>query len=510
MSAGKLYTVPTQSQGLRIRAIAAYGGVQLEMVEGFEMGVTNQSQEYLRKFPLGKIPCLETPSGLNLSETTAIARYVASLGKNSLLLGSTPEEEAQVDQWVSFGDTEIFANGRTIKGLIGGRVPYNKVIDTFYRDRNTRALKYLESHLATRTFLVRDRITLADISVASVVGYVLSWLIDPSERATLPNTVRFYETVANQPAIKGVWGDVTYADKAAQFVPAAKPKKEAAPAAPKPAKAPAPKKEKEPEADEEEEPLVPEEPKAKNPLDDLPKSNFNLEQWKREYSNRDTRGPGGSLEYFYQNFDKEGFSLWKCKFKYNDELTLIFMSSNQIGGFFNRLEASRKYLFGSMGVLGEANNSIIAGCFICRGQDYKPVIDVAPDWESYDFEPINTDNEADKAYFEASLAWDLEIDGKKWADGKNCHLATRTFLISDRITMADISIASVLKSGFEWLIGASERAAFPNILRFYETVANQSAIKEIWGEPTYVAKSPQYVPQASSRGKKEKEPTTTP
>ncbi|KAG9038518.1 hypothetical protein FS837_001212 [Tulasnella sp. UAMH 9824] len=419
MSAGKLYTTATQSQGLRIQAVAAFGGVQLERVESFESGVTNKSADYLAKFPLGKYPGLETPSGLNLSETIAIARYVASLAKNSLLLGSTPEEEAQVDQWVSFGDTEIFANNRIIHGLLSGNVPYNKVIDNFYRDRNARALKFLNSHLATRTYLVSERITLADISVASVLRSLFSAGVGAEERAGAPNAVRFYETVANQPAIKAVWGDITYIDKAPQYVPPAKPKKEkeaAPPAQPKPKPA---KKEKEAEADDDDEPLVPEEPKAKNPLDDLPKSNFNLEQWKREYSNRDTRGAGGSLEWFYQNFDKEGYSLWKCKFKYNDELTLTFMSSNQIGGFFNRLEASRKYLFGSMGVLGEANNSVIAGAFVARGPDYKPVIDVAPDWESYDFEPIDLNNEADKAYFEAALAWDLEIDGKKWADGKN-------------------------------------------------------------------------------------------
>ena len=60
----------------------------------------------------------------------------------------------------------------------------------------------------------------------------------------------------------------------------------------------APKKE---EAEEEEDDnLVPAEPKVTNPLDLLPKSNFNLETWKRQYSNLDTRGAGGSLEWFYQ------------------------------------------------------------------------------------------------------------------------------------------------------------------------------------------------------------------
>lgn len=119
------------------------------------------------------------------------------------------------------------------------------------------------------------------------------------------------------------------------------------------------------------------------------------------------------------SYDKEGYSVWRVDFKYNDELTQTFMSSNQIGGFFNRLEASRKYLFGSMGVLGVANDSVISGAFILRGQDFKPVVDVAPDWESYDYKKLDLDNADDKAFFEAALAWDLEIDGKKWADGKN-------------------------------------------------------------------------------------------
>ena len=52
--------------------------------------------------------------------------------------------------------------------------------------------------------------------------------------------------------------------------------------------------------DEEDDDDVPAEPKVKNPLDDLPKSNFNLEDWKRAYSNMDTRGSGGSLEWFYE------------------------------------------------------------------------------------------------------------------------------------------------------------------------------------------------------------------
>ncbi|KAG6863679.1 hypothetical protein C0991_004155, partial [Blastosporella zonata] len=76
------------------------------------------------------------------------------------------------------------------------------------------------------------------------------------------------------------------------------------------------------------------------------------------------------------------------------------------------------YLFASAGVLGETNNSVITGALILRGLDAIPVVDVAPDYESYSYKKLDLSNADDKAFFEAALAWDLEVEGKKWADGK--------------------------------------------------------------------------------------------
>jgi len=74
----------------------------------------------------------------------------------------------------------------------------------------------------------------------------------------------------------------------------------AADASPKPPKAPKAAKPKAEDEDEqsEGENLYPAEPKVKNPLDDLPKSAFNLEEWKRQYSNLDTRKE--ALPWFYE------------------------------------------------------------------------------------------------------------------------------------------------------------------------------------------------------------------
>ena len=295
--------------------------------------------------------------------------------------------------------------------------PYNKASHTKFLESQTRALKSLDAHLASNTFFVGERLTLADIFVAAITLRAVANTVDAPARASLVNLVRHLETVANQDKIKDIFGKIEYIEKGIAFVPPAKeakaPKAPAAPAAPK---APKEKKPAAKDDDDDEEPLVPAEPKAKNPLDDLPKSSLNLEDWKRAYSNKDTRGADGALEWFYANNDTTGYSVWRVDFKYPTELTQTFMSSNLIGGFFNRLEASRKYLFGSMGVLGKTNDSLISGALIARGQDIKPVVDVAPDYESYEFTKLDPNNADDKAFVESMWKWDKPINynGKEY------------------------------------------------------------------------------------------------
>ena len=97
---------------------------------------------------------------------------------------------------------------------------------------------------------------------------------------------------------------------------------------------------------------------------------------------------------------------------------MVFQTSNLITGFFNRLEASRKFLFGCLLVLGENNNAAISGAFLVRGEDHMAAFDVAPDWESYDFKKLDPESEADKAFVRDAWTWDKPINGKPVADGK--------------------------------------------------------------------------------------------
>ena len=118
----------------------------------------------------------------------------------------------------------------------------------------------------------------------------------------LPNVIRHYETIVNQPSLASIFGTTAYAEKALQYTPPPKEKKEKAPAPPAQPKAEKKAKKEEAEDDDDDDKPYEEAPKEKNPLDLLPKSTFNLEDWKRAYSNKETRGSGGSLEWFYQKF----------------------------------------------------------------------------------------------------------------------------------------------------------------------------------------------------------------
>ncbi|KAG8997509.1 hypothetical protein FRB94_007633 [Tulasnella sp. JGI-2019a] len=419
MSAGTLWSYPGQHGAVRVQAVAAYCDVPITIGAPYEHKTTNKSPEFLAKFPVGKVPTFESVKGVNIFETIAISGYIAGLSKNNNILGSCLEDTALINQWIAFLALEVSAPANSLFTMLMHYIPYNKPADTYYREKLQAGLDIIENHLKTRTYFVGERITLADISIASECKALFASLGDAQLRAKIPNTLRFFHTIANHPKIKPVFGEPVLIEKGMQYTSPPKPMKEKAPAAAAPPKEKAaPKPKPAADDDDDDEPAAAEEPKPKNPLDLLPKSEFNLEDWKRAYSNMDTRGAGGSVEWFYGKFDKEGFSVWRCDFKYPEELTQVFMSSNQIGGFFNRLEGSRKYLFGSVGVLGEANNSLISGVFICRGKDIKPVVDAAPDYESYEYKELNLEDEADKKFFEAALAWDLEVDGKKWADGK--------------------------------------------------------------------------------------------
>ncbi|KAJ9409846.1 hypothetical protein DTO045G8_2322 [Paecilomyces variotii] len=409
MSFGKLYGLPDNPRSIPILVAAKSNGLDIEVVptEGNVNASFNQSAEYTKLNPLGKIPTFVGANGFVLTEAIAIAIYVTSQNEKTTLLGKTKQDYASILRWLSYANSELLPRfGAWYRPLIG-KDPYNKKNVEEASKVALKNISVLEAHLTQNTYLVGERITLADIYTAGLLTRAFALVLDKEWRSQNVAVTRWYETVINQPFFKAVVENPVFAEKTVTYTPPKKeekPKKEAAPAA----AAAAP-------AEEEDKPA----PKPKHPLEALGKPTLILDDWKRTYSNEDTRPV--ALPWFWEHYKPDEYSLWRVDYKYNNELKLTFMSNNLIGGFHARLEASRKYLFGAQSVYGTNYDNIIRGVFLVRGQEFKPAFDVAPDWESYEFTKLDHTDEEDRKYIADMWAWDVPVvvDGKEyqWADG---------------------------------------------------------------------------------------------
>jgi hypothetical protein len=69
---------------------------------------------------------------------------------------------------------------------------------------------------------------------------------------------------------------------------------------------------------------------------------------------------------FWEMYDPEGYSLWFCDYKHNDENQVTFVTMNKVGGFLQRMDFIRKYAFSKMCILGESPPYSIKGVWLFR------------------------------------------------------------------------------------------------------------------------------------------------
>ena len=96
-------------------------------------------------------------------------------------------------------------------------------------------------------------------------------------------------------------------------------------------------------------------------------SSFNMDEFKRTYSNKDTETV--AIPYLWEHFNKEDYSVWLAEYQYNEELGKIFMACNLVRGMFQRIEKLHKTAFASVGVFGKDGDVSISGIWIFRTQE---------------------------------------------------------------------------------------------------------------------------------------------
>jgi len=416
----KVYCDQENPKLYKILITAKFAGVHVD-VPPFKIGEDNKTSEFLKKNPVGKVPVLETPTG-TIFESNAICRYLARLSADHKLYGSNDYEAGLVDQWVDFTVTEIDLPSAAWLYPIFGYLPLNKAATDKGKADIRNVLDLLNHYLLTRTFLVGQRLTLADIVVATSLLRLYQNVLDPNFRKSFANVTRWFTTVVNQPQVKEVLGSVTLAEKMAVAKPPAaeeKPKeakKEAhKPKEEKPKEQPK-KKEAKPADDEEEDEDYDEEKKEKkapNPLDSLPPNVLVMDEWKRKYSNTDSRGE--AFPWFWEKWNagaKDGYSIWFCHYKYNEENTQLFKALNLLSGFIQRLDKLRKYGFGSLLLFGDEPKLEISGCWLFRGSDVPAEMKECDDYVGYDWVKADPNDPATVKLIEDFWAWNGDFGGR--------------------------------------------------------------------------------------------------
>ncbi|XP_017967721.1 elongation factor 1-gamma [Drosophila navojoa] len=423
MSTGTLYTYPENFRAYKALIAAQYSGAKVKVAEDFKFGESNKSAEFLKKFPFGKVPAFETADGKYLSESNAIAYFLAN---EQLRGGKCPFAQAEVLQWTSFADNEILPVSCAWVFPLLGIMPQQKNANV--KQDAEVVLQRLNKKLLDVTYLVGERITLADIVVFASLLHLYQYVLEPSVRRDYVNLNRWFVTILNQPQVQAVVKDFKLCEKALVYDPkkyaefqAKTGTKQQQPAKQKEEKKPKEKKEakkEEPEELDAADEALAAEPKSKDPFDALPKGTFNFDDFKRVYSNEDE---SKSIPYFFEKFDPENYSIWFGSYKYNEELSKVFMSCNLITGMFQRLDKMRKQAFASVCLFGEDNNSSISGVWVWRGQEL--AFPLSPDWqidyEVYDWKKLDPKSEETKKLVTQYFSWSgTDKDGRKFNQGK--------------------------------------------------------------------------------------------
>lgn len=179
------------------------------------MGVTNQSPEFLAKFPFGKVPAFEGSDGTLIFESDAIAQYVAESGPFcDKLLGKDGLEKATIRQWILFSDHEIMSPVMELVMWRVGMVPFNASVEEKAMATLRRGLGCLECYLVGREWLAtEDEPSLADFTLAGACYWGFMQVIDSKMRDEFPIVTRFYQRVIAWEDVKSVFQEATFIEE---------------------------------------------------------------------------------------------------------------------------------------------------------------------------------------------------------------------------------------------------------------------------------------------------------
>ena len=180
---------PAHFFGYSTRMTADYCGYPYELVivdEEMANDAAFKAKKGHHNFPIA-----ELPDGTIISQSAAIAAYIAREAGNQQFLGETAMQAAEVEQWIDITQSTIMPAvalvGYTCWGHKKDKEAFEKSVTTL-KD----SAKQLDKALEGKYWLVGGTFTLADVCVFNSLIIPFSFVLDAGFRkACLPNLTAY-------------------------------------------------------------------------------------------------------------------------------------------------------------------------------------------------------------------------------------------------------------------------------------------------------------------------------
>jgi glutathione S-transferase len=145
---------------------------------------------------MGEAPVLEH-GGLKLTQSGVILDYLAGL--TGRFGPENEDEKREIWRWILFDNHKFTANLATLRFMIQFAKTGETAVTEFLRARAKNAFKLVDQHLAARPFMIGERPTIADLSIAGYLFYgdELTVPLEPHE-----NLLRWLDRIKALPGWK--------------------------------------------------------------------------------------------------------------------------------------------------------------------------------------------------------------------------------------------------------------------------------------------------------------------
>lgn len=194
-----LYGAPLSPFVRKVTAYAAEKGVELELVP---VGIGDPNPDFVACSPFRKMPAFRD-GDFGISDSTAIIAYLEAKFPEPAMVPADPADRARTVWFEEFADTIVSA--------AGGKIFFNRVVAPRFLGRPgdedaarqgeaemVPIYDYLEGVIPASGYLVGDRLTLADIAVASPFVNAAHCGIAP-DAASYPKLTAYLAAIYTRP-----------------------------------------------------------------------------------------------------------------------------------------------------------------------------------------------------------------------------------------------------------------------------------------------------------------------